>query len=56
MGVAAGEGVTCKNTANQMGLEYRYSFSTPCVVKVRDRWVPLDNVQDVMGQIETVEG
>ncbi len=41
---AAGEGVSCKNNAAQMGREYHYSMSTTCMVNDQGRWIPLDQV------------
>jgi hypothetical protein len=31
----------CRNTAEAMGVEYRYSINTPCMVKANGQFVPL---------------
>jgi hypothetical protein len=37
------ESKSCRETANQMGLEYDYGFWSDCQVNVDGQWVPLDN-------------
>jgi len=32
----------CEATAAQMGVEHRYSVWTDCMVRVDERWIPLD--------------
>jgi hypothetical protein len=36
-----GEENQCANQAALMGVEYRYSFNTPCMVKANGQFVPL---------------
>jgi hypothetical protein len=36
------QGIGCREQAELMGLEYRYSFNTTCNVKVNGRWEPLN--------------
>jgi hypothetical protein len=31
----------CRNTAESMGVEYRYSINMPCMVKANGQFVPL---------------
>jgi hypothetical protein len=31
----------CRNTAETMGVEYRYSMNMPCMVKANGQFVPL---------------
>lgn len=33
---------SCKNTATVMGLEWRYSLTTDCLVETDQGWIPLD--------------
>lgn len=43
------ERAQCSSTASAMGLEYRYSILTPCLVNVDGKFIPLDayRVNDV---------
>lgn len=36
-----GAGIGCRETAAVMGVPYRYSLMTDCMVKPAGRWVPL---------------
>lgn len=41
---------SCRNTAQQMGLPWRWSITTDCLVQYRDHWVPLDKVTQLINQ------
>lgn len=39
--------VTCENTAKEMGLEWRWGWTTSCMVKHKGQWMPLKSVRSV---------
>lgn len=41
------EKYTCQKTAESMGLNWDYGFWIPCLVEVDDRWINIDNYNEV---------
>jgi hypothetical protein len=40
-----GNEVSCRNTAELMGLPYHYSTTTPCMVQMGSQWFPLHSIR-----------
>lgn len=47
LGVTKLEKISCKKTANKLGLEYSYSIWTECLIKTEKGFIPLDNYIEV---------
>lgn len=41
------EGITCKQTANAMQVDYTYDFWKGCMINYHGQWVPLDSFKVV---------
>ena len=44
--------IACRKTANIMGVEWKYNFWIPCMIKINNRWMTIDNYVDVKGDLE----
>ena len=38
---------SCKQTSNAMNLDYKYGFWSGCLVQVDNRWIDIDNYNEV---------
>jgi len=54
---ATSDRITCRNTAANLDLPYRWSFSAGCYFQLPDgSWWPSDNIRNIDGQLRTGEG